>query len=98
MEGIIAVERQQRKFVGNESRLLYEDSEFDRLETYAGLKIYSTGGTVYALSVSYWLLVVAAILTGAISWLPWRFSLRTLLISTTLIAVVLGLAVWSARL
>jgi hypothetical protein len=27
----------------------------------------------------------------------WRFTLRTLLIATTLIAVVLGLVVWSSR-
>jgi hypothetical protein len=27
-------------------------------------------------------------------WLPNRFSLRTLLIATTLVAVVLGLIVW----
>ena len=27
-------------------------------------------------------------------WLPCRFNLRTLLIATTLIAVVLGLIVW----
>jgi hypothetical protein len=30
-------------------------------------------------------------------WLPGRFSLRTLLIATTLVAVVLGLVVWVAR-
>ena len=33
-------------------------------------------------------------------WLPWmpgRFSLRTLLIATTLVAVVLGLIVWLRR-
>jgi hypothetical protein len=29
--------------------------------------------------------------------LPFRFSLRTLLIATTLMAVVLGLGVWLAR-
>jgi hypothetical protein len=27
-------------------------------------------------------------------WLRWRFSLRTLLVATTLVAVVLGLIVW----
>jgi hypothetical protein len=30
-------------------------------------------------------------------WLPWRFTLRTLLIATTLVAVVLGLIAWAAR-
>jgi hypothetical protein len=37
-------------------------------------------------------------IAGAIGpWLPWRFSLRTLLIATTLVAVVLGLIVWQVR-
>jgi hypothetical protein len=48
--------------------------------------------------VPYWVVVcVAATLTIApwIPWIPWsnRFSLRTLLIATTLVAVVLGLVV-----
>ena len=34
---------------------------------------------------------------GVAPWLRWRFSLRTLLIATTLVAVVLGLIVWSVR-
>ncbi len=48
----------------------------------------------------YWLLVL---LTGisstpfAIPWIPWRYSLRTLLIATTLVAVGLGLIVWLTR-
>jgi hypothetical protein len=29
--------------------------------------------------------------TAVAPWLPWRFSLRTLLIATTLVAVVLGI-------
>jgi len=42
-------------------------------------------------------------LTSSLSLAPWvrylprRFSLRTLLIATTLVAVVLGLIVWAAR-
>ena len=42
----------------------------------------------------------AAVVCGVLAALPWlpikRFSLRTLLIATTLVAVVLGLAVWAA--
>jgi branched-subunit amino acid ABC-type transport system permease component len=37
---------------------------------------------------------------AATTWvrqLRWRFSLRTLLIATTLVAVVLGAIVWSIR-
>jgi hypothetical protein len=35
-------------------------------------------------------------IVAALSWLQWsrQFSLRTLLIATTLVAVVLGLVVW----
>ncbi len=49
--------------------------------------------------VPYWFAVV---LSGALSvtsapWVRWRFSLRTLLITTTLVAMVLGLFVWLSR-
>ena len=51
------------------------------------------------ITLPIWLL--GCLSTGA-AWLPWmswwrRFSLRTLLIATTLVAVVLGLTVWAAR-
>jgi hypothetical protein len=36
-------------------------------------------------------------LLGGIPWIPSRFTLRTLLIATTLVAVVLGLIAWSIR-
>jgi hypothetical protein len=50
--------------------------------------------------VPHWFLVLlfATIGTYAFTpWLHWHFSLRTLLIATTLLAVVLGVAVWTAR-
>ncbi len=44
----------------------------------------------------YWFLVLVPAAFTAIPWIHWkrRFSLRTLLIATTLIAGVLGLFVW----
>jgi hypothetical protein len=39
---------------------------------------------------------LAATLAAA-PWLPWRFNLRTLLITTTLVAVVLGPVVYATR-
>ena len=48
----------------------------------------------------FWLVSVAVATLGVAPWigcLRWRFSLRTLLIATTLVAVVLGLAVYAAR-
>jgi hypothetical protein len=39
--------------------------------------------------------VLATATLAALPWLRWRFSLRTLLIAMTLVAVVLGLIVWA---
>jgi hypothetical protein len=47
--------------------------------------------------VPYWLIVFVIAPIAAIPWLRARFSLRTLVIATTLVAVVLGLAVWATR-
>ena len=46
----------------------------------------------------YWLAVLLVGMSASLPWLsllPKRFSLRTLLIATTLVAVVLGLIVWA---
>ena len=37
---------------------------------------------------------IPTLLLAAAAWLPLRFTLRTLLIATTLVAVVLGVIVW----
>jgi hypothetical protein len=47
--------------------------------------------------VSHWFIIMPAGALAAAPWIRWRFSLRTLLIATTLVAVVLGLAVYAAR-
>jgi hypothetical protein len=53
------------------------------------------GGT----GIAIWIPALLAAILTAIPWmgLKWRFSLRTLLIATTLVAVVLGLIVWLSR-
>jgi hypothetical protein len=53
----------------------------------------------WLVSVPYWLSMSFIATLAALPWMPWswRFSLRTLLIATTLIAVVLGLIVWEVR-
>ena len=40
-----------------------------------------------------------AVIAATLPWIAsqWRFSLRTMLITTTLVAVVLGLVVWATR-
>jgi hypothetical protein len=46
------------------------------------------------LTLPYWFILALTASLAAIPWIRWRFSLRTLLIATTLVAVVLGLIVW----
>ena len=50
----------------------------------------------FSVLTPHWLLVILSAVLTALPWLPFRFSLRTMLIATTLIAVVLGLSVWLA--
>jgi hypothetical protein len=59
-----------------------------------GFSTATYGGTQFQLP--HWFFVGLCAGLAAIPWLRWRFSLRTLLIATTLLAVVLGLAVWAA--
>jgi hypothetical protein len=50
--------------------------------------------------IPFWLPTVLAVASSAAPWLPWwskRFSLRTLLIVMTLVALVLGLIVWQSH-
>jgi hypothetical protein len=54
-------------------------------------------GTITHIAAPYWLVTTSVAILAATPWirqLRWRFSLRTLLIATTLVAVALGLIVW----
>jgi hypothetical protein len=97
--GTVAIERQRRVFISLELLLLHEDSDFDYLMTNAGFKVLrgKSEWEASAVSVSYWLLVATAACAGTLPLFPWHFSLRTLLIATTLVAVVLGIIVWVSR-
>jgi glucose uptake protein GlcU len=48
-------------------------------------------------SFPYWLAVVVLAAIGGAPWIKPHFSLRTLLIATTLVAVILGAVVLAAR-
>jgi hypothetical protein len=47
----------------------------------------------FAVYVPYWFLILITAGIGLVPWLPWRYSLGTLLLATTLVAVTLGLIV-----
>jgi hypothetical protein len=57
------------------------------------------GPTSLYVRIPHWFLVVCAAAIATAPWFRWskRFSLRTLLIATTLLAMLLGLAVWATR-
>ena len=46
-----------------------------------------------AIWIPFWTMTVPLAIAALLPWLPWRFSLRTLLIGMTIVAVCLGLAV-----
>jgi hypothetical protein len=56
---------------------------------------WSNTATKSKLTVPYWFIVSAVAAMAYAPWISRRFSLRTMLIATTLVAVVLGLAVWA---
>jgi hypothetical protein len=47
--------------------------------------------------VPYWSAVLMLVSMSAVPWMRWRFSVRTLLIGMTLVAVILGIAMWAAH-
>jgi hypothetical protein len=57
-------------------------------------RVYPLGSTI--VFAPYWFPVLFLAAIASVVWYPWqrRFSLRTLLIATTLVAVMLGLIVW----
>ena len=57
---------------------------------------FFSGATTSNISMPHWFVIVIASSLVVIPWIRWRFSLRTLLIATTLVAIVLGLGVWLA--
>ena len=44
-----------------------------------------------------WFVLLPLISIGVVPWLKWRYSLRTMLIATTVAAIVLGAIVWLSR-
>jgi hypothetical protein len=93
--GTFVYGREKREFISIELFRVYEKAHFDNLKTAAGIKIHRgyKGRGVEAVSISYWLICLIGLCGGAIPWIPWRFSLRTLIIATTVVAVVLGVVV-----
>jgi hypothetical protein len=77
---------------------MFQKADMSWLTTNAGILIKQIPGVgIELVSVSYWLPTLGTIPIGYVPWLRWRFSLRTLLIATALVAVVVGLIVWMSQ-
>jgi len=72
----------------------HHDLSNERAETFPWFLSYYKDKTDTGLLIRFWLVLLALLVCGALPWLHWRFALRTLLIATTLVAVLLGLIVW----
>jgi hypothetical protein len=95
VQGTLAIERWYREFVGSELTPIFLKADLTRLATNGGIYVRrSSTGTIDSVSISFWLLFLGDTVIASVPWIRWRFSLRTLLIATTLVAVVLGLIVW----
>ena len=72
------------------------DNEQDTIEYgLLGFSYADYGTGCNDLQLPYWFLVSMFTMCAALPWLTMtRFSLRTLLVATTLVCVVLGLVVW----
>ena len=71
------------------------ETRFDHTKHFGfGLSSWDASTTI---SFPYWFPVVLTATVATAPWLRRRFSLRTLLIATTLVAVALGLIVWAVR-
>jgi hypothetical protein len=70
----------------------------DRMQRLASPRLgfgFWAGSNGALVIVPGWFLVSVAAASAVSPWLPWRFSLRTLLIASTLVAIILGIIVVS---
>jgi hypothetical protein len=69
----------------------------DRLYTFELFSRHFNPDHSRIVALPHWMLVVTFTAFGVAPWIRWQFSLRTMLIATTLVAVGLGLIVWMTR-
>jgi hypothetical protein len=68
-------------------------AQLQKMKVVAPLLKVSRGPVESFVFMRFWIPVIATGALAVLSWVHWRFSLRTLLLATTLVAAVLGLAV-----
>ena len=77
--------------------IVLRNSRYFKQDYSIGFAFFHSDGS-WAIHIPHWFAIDGlAHSSRPHPWLRWRFSLRTLLIATTLVAVVLGLIVWMSR-
>jgi len=86
-------------YVGMRSRSHWKWDGFLIDDSFAGLPAlrWHSDPDITYVNLPHWLLVLFAFAISATPWMPRQYSLRTLLITTTLVAMVLGLVVCAGR-
>ena len=77
----------------------YPQAGADKADWFFRFKKHQGFGWWLDITIPHWFLIALSAAFAALPWLPWsnRFSLRTLLIATTVIALVLGMLIVVAR-
>jgi hypothetical protein len=88
-------------FPNEQTKVLHEKiTPNDELRVKRGILgfLYDPEVDRFSVHVPFWFLALTLAAVAAAPWIRWsrRFTLRTLLIATTLVALVLGLAVYAA--
>ena len=96
--GIVYDEEQERPSRNNTLLTPQEPVVLEWTVDILGLHFFGPG-SVWILDVPYWLIALPLCALAAAPWIKWshRFSLRALLIATTVVAAILGLAVYVGR-
>ena len=96
--GVLSDNGGVRLWVGTSPQINGWAFRSDRVSFDRSPKLYYFANQDFAeIAIPYWLLLMMPLAISAVTWLPWRFSLRTLLIATTLVAVLLGIVIWAAK-
>jgi hypothetical protein len=88
------------KYVCGDSERSMSFVRIDRATTLGRVGFaFGFDGSGFGIAFPYWFPVMLCSGVGLVLWKNWtpRFSLRTLLIATTLLAVVLGLLMWTLQ-
>lgn len=92
--GTLTFSRDQRIFAGFELSNRFTESMATGLQTNGIKFLRESGGSIYAISIAYWLITTLVFAAAAAPWRRWRFGLLTLLAMTTLVALGLALILW----